>query len=580
MDNCKKQSYELTDAEIYFDSNRDTAFTVDGLPNINNRIFKLPIRLDKVAFKEGLSFENCVFYGSVFLTDCELNQVFFKSSALNSIVLLAGCKLSSLYLTSDTLTQFCLVNCPSTDASIFSNIQILNCVFKKFMPIENLYGIKTGSMKFNALYFSSSEFHYYLIGNHFLYEGAPEFNPSIEFNNLLGSGYHLTNNRLNTSLLFSQCIINKQFTWLNNETNAPLTFHSSSFKPGKIELDFASIYHNPALIVTNAVIQDDSIFNRSLWLNPKLKNYLPDNVLSRFRYEVNGYSLNGYGDKMSANETLLFRHNIDRAYRSLYAQFYTALKQDGQQEDANLCYIQLKDIETQRLKFELADSYTLSNWFAFRLNQFIRFLADYGTNPPKALINSLFVILIFGVLYFLFPSEPDNLSRTRWLPFFSTLQAYITQHVQLPELSRADQARKVQRLQQFKENLETARQDMPPALAWLSLPLYHSATTYYRLQGWLLRRADVLPEAWSQLSPGRKFSKGFLITAYAFLFLFWGLMVRLLNALALSLNAFVTLGYGEIQARGIARYLAVLEGVCGWFLLSIFSVSLITQLMQ
>jgi hypothetical protein len=64
------------------------------------------------------------------------------------------------------------------------------------------------------------------------------------------------------------------------------------------------------------------------------------------------------------------------------------------------------------------------------------------------------------------------------------------------------------------------------------------------------------------------------------IFLFAGLLMRCFNALTLSLNAFVTLGYGEIEAQGIARYLAVFEGLIGWFLLSIFSVSLISQILQ
>lgn len=62
---------------------------------------------------------------------------------------------------------------------------------------------------------------------------------------------------------------------------------------------------------------------------------------------------------------------------------------------------------------------------------------------------------------------------------------------------------------------------------------------------------------------------------------FWkGKARRLVNATALSMNAFVTLGYGEMPAKGIQRYLAVLEGLIGWFLLSVFSASLISQMLQ
>ncbi|SMD32610.1 hypothetical protein SAMN04488029_0959 [Reichenbachiella faecimaris] len=54
---------------------------------------------------------------------------------------------------------------------------------------------------------------------------------------------------------------------------------------------------------------------------------------------------------------------------------------------------------------------------------------------------------------------------------------------------------------------------------------------------------------------------------------------RIINSLALSLNAFVTLGFGKIPTRGLAKYLAILEGFIGWFLLSIFSVALINQVL-
>jgi hypothetical protein len=53
--------------------------------------------------------------------------------------------------------------------------------------------------------------------------------------------------------------------------------------------------------------------------------------------------------------------------------------------------------------------------------------------------------------------------------------------------------------------------------------------------------------------------------------------VALLNAFTLSLNAFVTLGFGEIPTRGVARYVTIAEGFLGWFLLTLFSVALISQ---
>ena len=58
-----------------------------------------------------------------------------------------------------------------------------------------------------------------------------------------------------------------------------------------------------------------------------------------------------------------------------------------------------------------------------------------------------------------------------------------------------------------------------------------------------------------------------------------GFLISLLNALTLSLNSFVTLGFGNIPTRGLARYICIIQGFIGWFLLSIFTVALINQVL-
>ena len=55
--------------------------------------------------------------------------------------------------------------------------------------------------------------------------------------------------------------------------------------------------------------------------------------------------------------------------------------------------------------------------------------------------------------------------------------------------------------------------------------------------------------------------------------------IHFLNALTLSVNAFTTLGFGDIPTHGAARYVTIIQGFIGWFLLTIFSVSLISQVL-
>ena len=58
-----------------------------------------------------------------------------------------------------------------------------------------------------------------------------------------------------------------------------------------------------------------------------------------------------------------------------------------------------------------------------------------------------------------------------------------------------------------------------------------------------------------------------------------GFGISVINAITLSLNSFVTLGFGTIPTTGAARYVCILQGFIGWFLLSIFTVSLINQIL-
>ena len=94
------------------------------------------------------------------------------------------------------------------------------------------------------------------------------------------------------------------------------------------------------------------------------------------------------------------------------------------------------------------------------------------------------------------------------------------------------------------------------------------------------------PSEWDLESKGKliqhykdfmqKNDKGY---AKPFLKLTWGFMVSFINALTLSLNSFVTLGFGNIPTKGLARYVCIIQGFTGWFLLSIFTVALFNQVL-
>jgi hypothetical protein len=85
---------------------------------------------------------------------------------------------------------------------------------------------------------------------------------------------------------------------------------------------------------------------------------------------------------------------------------------------------------------------------------------------------------------------------------------------------------------------------------------------------------------WQDLPKSRQVWKSILLIG-AFIFaIIYDLLVKVINALMLSINTFTTLGFGEIPIKGLPRYLAIIQGFIGWFMLTIFSVSLISQLLN
>ncbi|WP_147231655.1 two pore domain potassium channel family protein [Psychroserpens burtonensis] len=64
-----------------------------------------------------------------------------------------------------------------------------------------------------------------------------------------------------------------------------------------------------------------------------------------------------------------------------------------------------------------------------------------------------------------------------------------------------------------------------------------------------------------------------------FLSLVKGVLYSFFNAITLSVNSFVTLGFGTIPTKGLAKYICIFQGFLGWFLLSIFIVALINQIL-
>lgn len=133
---------------------------------------------------------------------------------------------------------------------------------------------------------------------------------------------------------------------------------------------------------------------------------------------------------------------------------------------------------------------------------------------------------------------------------------------------------------EFKEYMHKSQKETPSYFIWLAKPIYYFSSTNYKVISTLFDKTDVLKGKWVDLPKRKKIIVSFLMGLWIVILLFFDLLLKFINALTLSLNTFTTLGFGEIPTKGLPRYLSIIQGFIGWFMLSIFSVSLISQLLN
>jgi hypothetical protein len=251
-------------------------------------------------------------------------------------------------------------------------------------------------------------------------------------------------------------------------------------------------------------------------------------------------------------------------------------------ESYNRCFMRLKEIEEKAAKYKyIWNGRHAKDWFKWRMDQFLSYFSAYGTDPVLALIKCAQWLGIFCLIYIFFPSEEDNLG-------YQNIQMALHRYIDHFSLEKknffsADDLykRDVVRLNEFKRSLVRNKLRLPPVISFFGQP-------FFRVSLWISwiehRIRSIIKfniyQDWAILDKKGRLKMSGYISLSLVGFLLWGLIMRIVNAVTLSLNAFVTLGYGEISAKGIARYLCVLEGVVGWFFLSLFSVALIGQILQ
>lgn len=267
---------------------------------------------------------------------------------------------------------------------------------------------------------------------------------------------------------------------------------------------------------------------------------------------------------------------------SCYANFYNAFKSQGNRIAANACYVEWKDIETAYLKQLYTSGQDKSVFFNYLMNVFLKTFCDYGTNPLKAIQIAFYVLLFFAGIYFFFPYSILSFHKRSMFDQLKIYGRYLSSPKSLLEIEDSVIAKenKTPTYNEYMSFVTESKGKVPWYFNIFGKPLYFLELIRNKPTKLFYRLIDIFPDEWETMSSTKKVIATVMYGVVFIATVLWFFLIHVLDSVALSLNVFSTLGFGQIPIKGIPRYLTILEGFIGWFLLSIFSVSLISQVIQ
>ena len=261
------------------------------------------------------------------------------------------------------------------------------------------------------------------------------------------------------------------------------------------------------------------------------------------------------------------------------SKFHAYFEAFHDRQSANDIYIKIKDRETERLAYLNEIEGTFSTYFELQTNRFLKSFSNYGTSPSKIVISSFKIILVFG-LFFIFSRNSWNKMNLHLLnqkiaqsvTYFTTNKNIVTAfEINEAELQETTKTREV--LKEQKKKIPWVFTLFTSLFLW-----FQQKRLQLKLRGW--NYLNVVKNNWVGLSSFKRFLNNVLFVFVLSGYVVYKVAVLLTNALTLSINSFTTLGFGEIPIKGIGRYLAIIEGFIGWIFLTLFSVTLISQVLS
>lgn len=551
MENCKNEFYGLKDTEIYFDYRKDSLYAfwqprtikpTDLDKNNEKNIFpliiikdcKLPVNLTcqlrNVVFHNNITFANCegalqfIFYNCTFkqgldFHHSELNTITFRYCTILQRTVINDLKMSNLVF---------------SDCVLYTDAKVVKSPYR--------FGFEKENQSYQYLfYFHQAE---KTINNLSFFQCnilPTKVKPVIYFEDGKYDAINFKGINFSKSIInFSNCSIKESFTVEKCDFKFPVGVNRFNFP------------------------QNNTSFN---W------RQLDSVGLGIYR----GYSQLPITSK---TDTLFSDVYLFNELNNSYRKFFSMYRTQGDIESANACYNQMKDMETGRYKYLYGQNPGINKWFNWRFNQFLKYFSEYGTNPVQSLIISMWVILLFAGVYFFFYSNWDGINRTFLIKQHRKIMEYFRSEQKLEDFYTDNYIEDFKTFAAYKKEMEKSKHELPVFIILLGKPLYFLSIIRHKIFSFIYRRTEILQGRWVDLKPARKVFVGLIVSFSIIIYLFYLGLIRAINSITLSINAFSTLGFGAIPVKGLSRYITIVEGFLGWFLLSIFSVSLISQMLQ
>jgi len=469
-----------------------------------------------------------------------------------------------------------------------------NCVFEKTIRLERN---DIGFLDFERVDFKHGfRYHFNTIQDHLKFSHCKfSINPAIKDDTRF-SGFDMY--VIEPRLLEIHQKGEADLTIENTEFKVPIQFHQSP--KGVVDIS-ASNFNNMALInnhfgcninLTKTAVQNQFLLNDS-YISGKIIidafNLNPTNTRIQWSsvannkisvYDKRGNLING-AMRSQIKDEVLFNNLI-----SCYANFYMVFKTQGNRMFANSCYVEWKNIETDFLR----NTYSQKEgnaYFNYLMNVFLREFCDYGTNPLKSIYISVWVLIAFGLVYFISPfrvnyNHDGNQKPASLYSKLSMYARYFSEETSLKAiyLENNPQTSPKNDAWEYAKLVVEKGEDMPRFFRWIAFPLAWWRKFKQQASIQFYGFIDRFPQQWREFSKTQKIKAFLIFGGLMFLDFVYFTLIRAVDSLTLSLNVFSTLGFGEVPVKGVIRYFTVIEGFVGWFLLSIFSVSLISQIIQ